>query len=59
VLRTKRNVLQMNCLSSEDLNEERNCSLILKTTLNPHACPIFGGDRLRQLSTVAETWLRR
>jgi hypothetical protein len=45
----------MNCLSSEDLKEERNCSLTLDATLNPYACQIppttvkFGGNRLRQL----------
>ena len=28
----------MNSLSSEDLNEEKNCSLTLDATLNPYAC---------------------
>jgi hypothetical protein len=28
----------MNCLSSEDLNEQRNYSLTLEHTLNPHPC---------------------
>ena len=26
----------MDCLSSEDLKEEKNCSLFFDTTLNPH-----------------------
>jgi hypothetical protein len=30
----------MNCLSSEDLNEERNYSLTYKPTLNLGACPV-------------------
>ena len=30
----------MNCLSSEDLKEERNCSLTYKPTLNLDACPV-------------------
>ncbi len=37
MLRTKRKVLQMNCLSSGDLKEEKNCSLIFNTTPNLHA----------------------
>jgi hypothetical protein len=32
----------MNCLSSEDLKEERDCSLNLNPTLNPRTCPILG-----------------
>jgi hypothetical protein len=36
----KRDVLQMNCLSSEDLKEERNHSLTYKLTLNREACPV-------------------
>ena len=35
----KRGGLQMNCLSSEDLKEERDCSLTFNPTLNLHACP--------------------
>jgi hypothetical protein len=38
----------MNCLSSEDLKEERNCSLTYKPTLNLDACPVY-----RWLITVA------
>jgi hypothetical protein len=34
----RRDVLQMDCLSSEDLKEERNCSLTFKPTPNPLAC---------------------
>lgn len=34
----KRDLLQMNCLSSEYLKEERTCSLSLNPTLNLHAC---------------------
>jgi hypothetical protein len=30
----------MNCLSSEDLKEEKNCSLTYKPTLNLEACPV-------------------
>ncbi len=29
----------MDCLSAEDLKEERNCSLTRERTLNPHTCP--------------------
>ena len=31
----------MNCLSSEDLKEERNFLLTVKSTLNPHPCPVW------------------
>jgi len=31
----------MNCLSSEDLKEERNYSLTYKPTLNLGACPVY------------------
>jgi hypothetical protein len=30
----------MNCLSSEDLKEEKNFFLILEPTLNPQPCPM-------------------
>ena len=36
----RRDLLQMNCLSSEDLKEERNYSLTYKPTLNLDACPV-------------------
>jgi hypothetical protein len=37
---TKRGVLQMNCLSPEDLKEERKGSLTFDTTLNQSVCPM-------------------
>ena len=37
----------MNCLSSEDLKEERNCSLAYKPTLNLDACPVYRGQLLK------------
>ena len=37
----KRDLLQMDCLSSEDLKEENNCSLTFNPTLNFHACPVW------------------
>jgi len=59
----KRDLLQMDCLSSEDLKEENNCSLTFNPTLNFHACPVWmcsGGRREpRSLPPYPDLQLRR
>ena len=57
MLRTKRKVLQMNCLSSGDLKEEKNCSLRLNPTLNIQACPILQAAQVSH-SRVVFRWHR-